>query len=245
MALAHVSNTLGTINPVAELIAEAKAVGATVLIDGAQAVGHFPVDVQALGCDFYAFSGHKMLGPTGIGVLWGRQEVLEAMPPWQGGGEMIAWVDEHGFEPNELPYKFEAGTPPIAEAIALGAAIDYLRQFDRAQLAAWETHLYRRLRDGLAAIDGLRLLADLPPEGKAPIASFHVAGIHPADLGTLLDTQGIAVRVGHHCTMPLIARYGLLGTVRASIAFYNNASDIDQTLSALSRALERLGAPAP
>ncbi|WP_461584984.1 aminotransferase class V-fold PLP-dependent enzyme [Tepidiphilus sp. HLB4] len=245
VALAHVSNTLGTINPVAELIAEAKAVGATVLIDGAQAVGHFPVDVQALGCDFYAFSGHKMLGPTGIGVLWGRQEVLEAMPPWQGGGEMIAWVDEHGFEPNELPYKFEAGTPPIAEAIALGAAIDYLRQFDRAQLAAWEAHLYRRLRDGLVAIDGLRLLADLPPEEKAPIASFHVAGTHPADLGTLLDTQGIAVRVGHHCTMPLIARYGLPGTVRASIAFYNNEADIDQTLSALSRALERLGAPAP
>ena len=233
VSVAHVSNALGTVNPVARMVAAAKAVGALTLIDGAQAVAHLAVDVQAIGCDFYAFSGHRLYGPTGIGVLWGRTELLERMPPWQAGGEMIDRVSFNGTTFNSLPFKFEAGTPHIAGAIGLAAAIDFLMAQDRSWLASHEQALTDYLIAGLRQVPGLRLIGE--PNQRSGAASFLLEDIHPQDAATLLDMQGIALRVGHHCAMPLMASLGIGGTIRASLACYNNRDDVDVLLAALHK----------
>ncbi len=233
VSVAHVSNALGTVNPVKEMVAAAKAVGALSLIDGAQAVAHFEVDVQAIGCDFYAFSGHKLYGPTGIGVLWGRTELLERMPPWQAGGEMIDRVSFSGTTFNTLPFKFEAGTPHIAGAIGLAAAIDFVTTQDRAALVRHEQALTDHLVAGLQQVPGLRLVGE--PGQRAGAVSFLLDEIHPQDAATLLDMQGIALRVGHHCAMPLMESLGIGGTLRASLACYNNRDDVDALLAALHK----------
>ncbi len=233
VSIAHVSNALGTVNPVEQIVAAAKAVGALTLIDGAQAVAHLEVDVQAIGCDFYAFSGHKLYGPTGIGVLWGRTELLERMPPWQAGGEMIDRVSFGGTTFNTLPFKFEAGTPHIAGAIGLAAAIDFVMEQDRGALASHEAVLTDYLVAGLRQIPGLRLVGE--PGQRAGAVSFLLTDIHPQDAATLLDMQGIALRVGHHCAMPLMESLGIGGTMRASLACYNNRDDVDALLAALHK----------
>ena len=233
VSVAHVSNALGTVNPVEQIVAAAKAVGALTLIDGAQAVAHLEVDVQAIGCDFYAFSGHKLYGPTGIGVLWGRTELLERMPPWQAGGEMIDRVSFSGTTFNRLPFKFEAGTPHIAGAIGLAAAIDFVMEQDRGLLASHEAVLTDYLVAGLRQIPGLRLVGE--PGQRAGAVSFLLRDIHPQDAATLLDMQGIALRVGHHCAMPLMESLGIGGTLRASLACYNNRDDVDALLAALHK----------
>ncbi|MCP1266534.1 aminotransferase class V-fold PLP-dependent enzyme [Aeromonas hydrophila] len=233
VSMAHVSNALGTVNPVKEMVAAAKAVGALTLIDGAQAVAHLEVDVQAIGCDFYAFSGHKLYGPTGIGVLWGRTELLERMPPWQTGGEMIDRVSFAGTTFNTLPFKFEAGTPHIAGAIGLAAAIDFVMEQDRDSLASHEAALTDYLVAGLQQVPGLRLVGE--PRQRAGAVSFLLEDIHPQDAATLLDMQGIALRVGHHCAMPLMESLGIGGTLRASLACYNNWDDVDALLAALHK----------
>ena len=237
VALNHVSNALGTINPVAEITRRAHAVGALTLVDGAQAVAHFDVDVQALGCDFYALSGHKMFGPTGIGALWGRRELLEKMPPFLGGGEMIELVSFAGTSYAQLPYKFEAGTPDIAGAIGLGAAVDFLRGLDRVALAAHEDHLLRLCIERGEAF-GLRRVG--APRQAAAVYSFILPGAHPGDVGMLLDEQGVAVRTGHHCAQPLMSRFDVPGTVRASLAFYNDEEDIERLFDALAKARQLL-----
>lgn len=233
VSVAHVSNALGTVNPVKEMVAAAKAVGALSLIDGAQAVAHLVVDVQAIGCDFYAFSGHKLYGPTGIGVLWGRTELLERMPPWQAGGEMIDKVSFSGTTFNTLPFKFEAGTPHIAGAIGLAAAIGFVMEQDRDSLASHEAALTDYLIAGLQQVPGLRLVGE--PGQRAGAVSFLLEDIHPQDAATLLDMQGIALRVGHHCAMPLMESLGIGGTMRASLACYNNRDDVDALLAALHK----------
>lgn len=233
VSVAHVSNALGTVNPVKEIVAAAKAVGALTLIDGAQAVAHLEVDVQAIGCDFYAFSGHKLYGPTGIGVLWGRSELLERMPPWQAGGEMIDRVSFAGTTFNALPFKFEAGTPHIAGAIGLAAAITFIEGQDRAELVRHEQALTDYLVTGLQQVPGLRLVGE--PAQRAGAVSFLLDEIHPQDAATLLDMQGIALRVGHHCAMPLMESLGIGGTLRASLACYNNQDDVDALLAALHK----------
>ena len=233
VSVAHVSNALGTVNPVTRMVAAAKAVGAVTLIDGAQAVAHLEVDVQAIGCDFYAFSGHKLYGPTGIGVLWGRTELLERMPPWQAGGEMIDRVSFSGTTFNTLPFKFEAGTPHIAGAIGLAAAIDFVMAQDREWLAQHEQALTDYLVAGLQQVPGLRLVGE--PGQRAGAVSFLLDDIHPQDAATLLDMQGIALRVGHHCAMPLMESLGIGGTMRASLACYNNRDDVDALLAALHK----------
>lgn len=233
VSVAHVSNALGTVNPVEQIVAAAKAVGALTLIDGAQAVAHLEVDVQAIGCDFYAFSGHKLYGPTGIGVLWGRTALLERMPPWQAGGEMIDRVSFSGTTFNSLPFKFEAGTPHIAGAIGLAAAIDFVMEQDRGLLASHEAVLTDYLVAGLRQIPGLRLVGE--PGQRAGAVSFLLRDIHPQDAATLLDMQGIALRVGHHCAMPLMESLGIGGTLRASLACYNNRDDVDALLAALHK----------
>ncbi|BEE01111.1 cysteine desulfurase [Aeromonas dhakensis] len=233
VSVAHVSNALGTVNPVEQIVEAAKAVGALTLIDGAQAVAHLEVDVQAIGCDFYAFSGHKLYGPTGIGVLWGRTELLERMPPWQAGGEMIDRVSFGGTTFNTLPFKFEAGTPHIAGAIGLAAAIDFVMEQDRGALASHEAVLTDYLVAGLRQIPGLRLVGE--PGQRAGAVSFLLRDIHPQDAATLLDMQGIALRVGHHCAMPLMESLGIGGTMRASLACYNNRDDVDALLAALHK----------
>ncbi|AUV14446.1 MULTISPECIES: cysteine desulfurase [Aeromonas] len=233
VSVAHVSNALGTVNPVKEMVAAAKAVGALSLIDGAQAVAHLEVDVQAIGCDFYAFSGHKLYGPTGIGVLWGRTELLERMPPWQAGGEMIDRVSFSGTTFNTLPFKFEAGTPHIAGAIGLAAAIDFVMEQDKDSLASHEAALTDYLVAGLQQVPGLRLVGE--PGQRAGAVSFLLDDIHPQDAATLLDMQGIALRVGHHCAMPLMESLGVGGTMRASLACYNNRDDVDALLAALHK----------
>ncbi len=233
VSVAHVSNALGTVNPVKEMVAAAKAVGALSLIDGAQAVAHLVVDVQAIGCDFYAFSGHKLYGPTGIGVLWGRTELLERMPPWQAGGEMIDRVSFSGTTFNTLPFKFEAGTPHIAGAIGLAAAIDFVMKQDRDSLASHEAALTDYLVAGLQQVPGLRLVGE--PGQRAGAVSFLLDDIHPQDAATLLDMQGIALRVGHHCAMPLMESLGIGGTMRVSLACYNNRDDADALLAALHK----------
>ena len=232
LAIAHVSNALGTINPVAELIAAATAVGAVTLVDGAQAVGHLPIDVQALGCDFYAFSGHKLYGPTGIGVLYGRAELLEQMPPWQTGGEMIQKVSFSGTRFNRPPFRFEAGTPPIAEAIGLAAALNFIA----ALPDGWRRHeaaLLQRLLDGLRQLPFIELVGT--PRQRVGVVSLRLGDIHPQDAGELLDQMGIAVRVGHHCAMPLMESLGLDGTLRISLALYNSEAEVDALLAALAR----------
>ncbi len=231
VSIGHVSNALGTVNPVAEIIAQAKTVDATVMLDGAQAVGHFPVDVQALDVDFYAFSGHKVFAPTGIGVLYGKRELLEKMPPYMGGGEMIESVSFSGTTYNQLPYKFEAGTPDIAGAIGLGAAIDYLNQFDRAQLMQHESVLLQYLHDKARDYSGLEIIGTA--DNKSGVMSFLIEGTHPADVGLLLDQQGVAVRTGNHCAQPIMDQFGIPGTIRASLSFYNNHLDIDRLFDAL------------
>lgn len=233
VSVAHVSNALGTVNPVTQMVAAAKAVGAVTLIDGAQAVAHLEVDVQAIGCDFYAFSGHKLYGPTGIGVLWGRTELLERMPPWQAGGEMIDRVSFSGTTFNALPFKFEAGTPHIAGAIGLAAAIDFVMQQDRGALAQHEQRLIDYLVAGLRQVPSLLLIGE--PGQRAGAVSFLLQDIHSQDAATLLDMQGIALRIGHHCAMPLMESLGISGTMRASLACYNNQDDVDALLAALTR----------
>ncbi|MBK7384527.1 MAG: cysteine desulfurase [Flavobacteriales bacterium] len=238
LAISHVSNTLGTINPVKELIAQAKKQGIITVVDGAQAIPHLKVDVQDLGCDFYAFSGHKAYGPTGIGVLYGREELLEKMPPWQGGGEMI---DQVNFEKStwaKLPFKFEAGTPNIAGIIGLGEAISWMNDYDLDAMAAHELTLLARATKELLTIDGLRIIGTA--KEKVGVISFVIEGVHHYDLGTLLDQQGIAVRTGHHCTQPLMDRFGVSGTTRASFACFNTMAEVDALVAATKKAVKML-----
>ncbi len=243
VAITHVSNALGTITPVAELTAKAHAAGAIVLIDGAQAVAHTKVDVQAIGCDFYAFSGHKLYAPTGIGALYGRARLLQHMPPWQGGGDMIRTVvfERTTFAPP--PQRFEAGTPNIAGAIGLAAAIDYVGRVGLERIAAHEHALLLRATAALGDIPGLRIVGTA--RHKAGIVSFLVDGIHPHDLGTILDSEGVAIRAGHHCAMPLMARLGIPGTARASFAMYNDFADIDALVAAIRKAQDMFGTRRP
>ncbi|OHC68927.1 MAG: cysteine sulfinate desulfinase [Rhodocyclales bacterium GWA2_65_20] len=236
VALAHVSNALGTINPVRQLIDIAHEHGAVVLVDGAQAAPHLKVDVQALDCDFYAFSGHKLYGPTGIGVLYGKAALLDAMPPWQGGGDMIRQVSFAGTTYNDLPYKFEAGTPNIAGGIALGAAIDYLAGLGIDAVAAHEQELLAYATDLAAETPGLRLIGTAAH--KCGILSFVVDGVHAHDVGTILDGEGVAVRSGHHCAMPVMEHFGVAATVRASFALYNTRREVDALFAALARVRE-------
>ena len=233
-ACAHVSNALGTVLPVRRLVAAAKARGITTLIDGAQAVPHMAVDVQDLGCDFYAFSGHKLFGPTGIGILYGRESLLERMPPWQGGGDMILTVTFRKTTYNALPYKFEAGTPNISGAIGLGAAIDYVSAMDRDGAHAHEQALLAYAAETLSKIEGLRAVGTA--RDKASLVSFVLAGVHPHDLGTILDEDGIAVRTGHHCAMPVMEYFKVPATARASFAFYNTFEEIDRLSAGIRRA---------
>lgn len=236
VAVAHVANALGTICPVEAIIEHAAARDIPVLIDGAQGVPHMAVDVQALGCDFYVFSGHKMFGPTGTGVLWGRETLLEAMPPWQGGGDMILEVRFDKTVYNELPYKFEAGTPNIAGVVGLGAAIDYLQAIGMANIAAYEQELHDYMVAELRKIDGIRLFGEAAH--KASVQSFLLDDIHAHDIGTILDHQGVAIRTGHHCAMPVMQYFGIPGTARASLALYNNRNDIDRLVAALHKVRE-------
>lgn len=238
VAVNHVSNALGIINPVERIIALARHHGAKVLLDGAQSVAHFDVDVQLLDCDFYCFSGHKLYGPTGTGVLYGKAEVLEEMPPYRGGGEMIKTVSFSGTTYNDIPHRFEAGTPNIEGVIALDAAVRFIQQEERHQWWRHEDSLLRYATDRLRMVPGLRLFGDV--SNKVSVMSFLIAGIHPYDLGTLLDQQGIAVRTGHHCTQPLWEHYGVPGTVRASLAIYNTHEEVDQFISALNKAIQLL-----
>jgi len=233
VALSHVSNSLGTVNPLDQWLKAARDAGAVTLVDGAQAVAHFPVDVRELGCDFYACSGHKLFGPTGIGVLYGRRELLDAMPPYQTGGEMIETVSFEKSTWNQLPYKFEPGTPNIAGVIGLGAAVDWLNQQDRAALAAHEDALLASATEQARAFDGLKIIGDAAT--KVGVLSFLLDGAHPADVGTLLDQQGVAVRTGHHCCMPLMDGLGIPGTVRASFSIYNTLEEVDGLFQALKK----------
>ena len=234
LACAHVSNALGTILPVRRIVAAAKARGITTLIDGAQAISHMSVDVQELGCDFYAFSGHKMYGPTGVGVLYGREQLLDRMPPWQGGGEMILSVTFAKTTYNALPNKFEAGTPNISGGIGLGAAVDFLSGMDLDAAHAHEEALLRHATATLGKIQGLRIVGTAPE--KASLVSFVVDGVHPHDLGTILDEDGIAVRTGHHCAMPVMDFFKLPATARAAFAFYNTFDEIDRLAAGIERA---------
>ena len=235
-AFAHVSNALGTVNPVRELVELAHREGVPVLVDGAQAVPHQAVDVQELGCDFYAFSSHKLFGPSGVGVLWGRAEHLEAMPPYQSGGEMVLTVSFEKSTWNDIPHKFEAGTPDIAGVVGLGAAIDYLTGLGLDAVTTYERTLLDYATHALEAIPGLRLIGTAPH--KAAVLSFALDGVHPHDVGTILDREGIAVRTGHHCAQPVMERFGVPATVRASLALYNRESDVDALVSGLQRVRE-------
>ena len=238
VAVNHVSNAIGTINPIAEMIQLAHAHGAKVMIDGAQSIAHLDIDVQALDIDFFAFSAHKLFGPTGVGVLYGKRELLESMPPYQGGGEMIKEVSFEGTTYNELPYKFEAGTPNIADVIALSAAIDYVNALSKEALFTQELALLAYATEQLSTIPGLRIIGTAPD--KIAVISFVIDGIHPQDLGVLLDKFGIAIRTGHHCVQPLMKRFGLPGTCRASFAFYNTFEEIDLFVKALRRSINML-----
>jgi cysteine desulfurase/selenocysteine lyase len=239
VAVNHVSNALGTINPVEEIIARAHAAGAIVLLDGAQAVPHMAVDVQALDADFYAFSGHKLFGPTGIGALYGKRALLESMPPYQGGGDMIASVTFEKTTYNELPYKFEAGTPNIADGIGLGAAIDYVEQVGLDAIARYEAELLAYATEVVSAIPGVRLIGTA--REKASVLSFVLEGVHPHDVGTILDREGVAVRAGHHCAQPVMEFFGVAATTRASFSFYNTREEVDQLAAALVKVKELFG----
>jgi cysteine desulfurase/selenocysteine lyase len=234
VAVNHVSNALGTVNPLADIIRRVKAAGALILVDGAQSVAHWPVDLATLGCDFYVMSGHKLFGPTGIGVLWGRESLLEAMPPFMGGGEMIERVSFPDTTFNHLPFKFEAGTPNMAGAIGLAAAIDYLGTIDRQAAEAHEAALLARSIELAAEVEGLRRVGT--PAQSAGIFSFLLEGTHPSDVGMLLDQQGIAVRTGHHCAQPLMERLGIPGTVRASYSIYNTQDDVTRLFEGIHKA---------
>jgi len=238
VAFAHVSNALGVIHPVKKMVDMAHRVGAKVLVDGAQGAGHFLADVQQLDCDFYTFSGHKLFGPTGIGALYGKAELLEAMPPWLGGGEMIESVSFAGTTFNKLPFKFEAGTPNIADAIALAASINYLNGLDKQAIIDHEAQLLRYAEEKAKGFEGMRVLG--VSQEKVCVLSFVLEGIHSADLGMLLDQQGIAVRTGNHCAQPAMEALGLDGSVRASFSFYNTLSEVDRLFEALEKAREFL-----
>lgn len=241
LAFAHVSNVLGTINPVAEMVAMARDAGAATLIDGAQAVPQMPVDVAAIGADFYAWTGHKALGPTGVGVLHGRLEVLERMEPFLTGGDMIAAVDFEGASWNELPWKFEAGTPPVAEVVGLGAAVDYLSGLGMERVRAHEQALTEQMLEGLSSVPGLAIVG--PPEAAARggLASFTIEGMHPHDIAELCDREGVCIRAGHHCAQPLMSRLGVGATARASVGVYNEPADLQALVAALQRGREVFG----
>ncbi len=236
LALAHVSNALGTVLPIKQLVSLAKERNIPVLLDGAQAVPHLPVDVQDLGCDFYVFSGHKMFGPTGTGVLYGREVLLEAMPPYQAGGDMILEVSFSGTTYNDLPYKFEAGTPNIVGFIGLGAAVEYLQRIGMQKISAHEHKLLEYMMARLGELEEIRLVGTA--SDKASVQSFMLADIHPHDVGTILDHQGVAIRTGHHCAMPVMDYYGIPGTARASLALYNTREDVDALVTALQSAIK-------
>ena len=238
VSIVHVSNALGTVNPVKEMIATAHAVGAQVLVDGAQSAVHMDIDVRDLDCDFFAFSGHKVYGPTGVGALYGRAELLESMPVFQGGGEMIKEVSFEKTSYADLPYKYEAGTPNIADTIALKAALDFIAGIGKANIRAHEEELLNYATVQLKNIPGLRIIGEA--EHKVSLVSFVVEDIHPGDLGVLLDNMGIAVRTGHHCTQPLMKRFGIPGTVRASFALYNQKEEIDILITGLQKAIKML-----
>jgi cysteine desulfurase/selenocysteine lyase len=238
VAVTHISNTLGTINPVKELIQKAHAVGAKVLVDGAQSIQHMPIDVIDMDCDFFVFSGHKVFGPTGIGVLYGKEALLDKMPPYQGGGDMIAKVTFERTTYNELPFKFEAGTPHIAGGICLGKAFEFLSTIDMVAVQQYEKELAEYAQDLLDTFEGIRIIGEA--KKKTSVVSFVMDGIHPFDIGTLLDKQGIAVRTGHHCTQPLMDFYGIPGTVRASFAFYNTRQEVDTFIAAVERSINML-----
>jgi cysteine desulfurase/selenocysteine lyase len=236
LAVAHVSNALGTILPVQEIVRLAHARGVPVLLDGAQAIAHQVVDVQALDCDFYAFSGHKIYAPTGIGVLYARESLLSAMPPWQGGGDMILSVSIERSTFNDLPWRFEAGTPNIAAAVGLGAALEYVEALGRRSLGAHEQALLEQATEQLCRLPGLHLVGTAP--AKAAVISFTMDGVHPHDIGTILDSEGIAIRTGHHCAMPIMEFFGLAATARASFACYNTPEDVDRLIAGLHKVRE-------
>jgi cysteine desulfurase/selenocysteine lyase len=239
VAVAHVSNALGTILPVQEIVHLAHARGVPVLLDGAQAVPHQTVDVQAIDCDFYAFSGHKVYGPTGIGALYARESLLAAMPPWQGGGDMILSVGIESSTYNELPWRFEAGTPNISGAVGLGAALEYVEALGRPAIAAHEHTLLELATEGLSALPRLKLIGTA--SAKAAVVSFVMDGVHPHDIGTILDSEGIAIRTGHHCAMPIMEAFGLAATARASFGCYNNAEDVDRLIEGLQKVRKLFG----
>ena len=236
LAIGHVSNALGTVNPIKELINKAHAKDIPVLIDGAQAVPHLTVDVDDLDCDFYVFSGHKMFAPTGIGALYGKQELLEMMPPWQGGGDMILSVSFEGTQYNELPYKFEAGTPNIAAAIGLGAAIDYMQSLGITKIAQYEHDLLVAATKKVSALDGIKIIGTA--KEKASVLSFMIDDVHPHDVGTIFDQQGVAIRTGHHCAQPVMQFYGIPATARASFAFYNTMEEVDSLIAGIKKVQE-------
>ena len=239
VSIVHVSNALGTVNPVDQIVEMAHSYGAAVLVDGAQSAPHMPIDVQAMGCDFFVFSGHKLYGPTGIGVLYGREELLEAMPPYQGGGDMIKSVSFEKTIYNDLPYKFEAGTPNIAGVIGLGAAVDYITALGMDRTVPHERDLLEYGTRSLSEIGGLRLIGTA--RDKASILSFVLDVAHPHDIGTILDTEGVAIRTGHHCTQPLMERFGIPATARASLAFYNTRQEIDALVRGIYKVKEVFG----
>jgi len=233
VAVVHVSNALGTVNPVEQIVGLAKAAGAATLIDGSQSAHHLPTDVQALGADFYVFTGHKTYGPTGIGVLWGREAALEAMPPFLGGGDMIRTVTFEGSTWNDLPYKFEAGTPDIAGAIGLGTALEYIREIGFDAIQRHESALLDHATRTLSAIDGVQIVGTA--RRKSGVVSFVMDGIHPHDIGTIVDREGVAIRTGHHCAQPVMDRFGIPATARASFAVYNTTDDVDALAAAIQR----------
>ena len=238
VSVTHISNTLGTINPIKEIIRLAHSKGAKVLIDGAQSIQHLKIDVQDLDCDFFAFSGHKVFGPTGVGILYGKKELLDAMPPYQGGGDMIEKVSFELTTYNELPHKFEAGTPHIAGGIALGTAFEFLKTLDLDAISKYERELQEYAQEKIEAIEGARIIGK--SQNKTSVVSFVIDSIHPFDIGTLLDKQGIAVRTGHHCTQPIMDFYNIPGTIRASFAFYNTFEEVDVFIKALNRSISML-----
>ncbi len=238
VAVTHISNTLGTVNPLKTIIQKAHDAGAVVLVDGAQSIQHTKIDVQDLDCDFFVFSGHKVFGPTGIGVLYGKEDLLEKMPPYQGGGDMIAKVTFERTTYNELPFKFEAGTPHIAGGICLGTALQYLNQFHIEDIESYERSLADYAQDLISTFEGVKIIGTA--KDKTSVVSFHVDGLHPFDVGTLLDKQGIAVRTGHHCTQPLMDIFKIPGTIRASFAFYNTREEIDTFIAAVEKSISML-----
>ncbi len=239
VSIVHMSNSLGTVNPVRDVVDRAHARNVPVLVDGSQAAYHMAVDVQALGCDFYVVTGHKLYGPTGIGALYGRRTLLDAMPPYQGGGDMISSVTFDKTTYNEVPHKFEAGTPHIAGAIGLGAAVDFIASIGFGPIVAHERRLLEYATKALTAVPGLRLIGTAPQ--KASILSFVLDGVHAHDIGTIVDTEGVAIRTGHHCTQPVMDRFGVPATARASLAMYNTADDIDRLVGALAKVREVFG----